>query len=100
MRRLLALFAFIALAMAPLGMSAEARTADEHCTAMAGMDHGSPSAEPDKAAVKSCCTAMAAALPAAAEVEQAPTLRAPASALILPLQHGLRRKVEVPPPRG
>jgi hypothetical protein len=100
MRLLLALFAFMALALAPLGMPAEARAMDDHCTEMAGMDHHgqkSDSAAPQP--VKSCCTAMPAALAKAEAVMPMPVLHAPAATKVLLLQTGLRREVEVPPPR-
>jgi hypothetical protein len=101
MRLLLALFAFVALALAPLGMPAEARTMGDHCSEMAGMDHhgqtpDAPAAQP----VKSCCTAMPAALPASDPVLTPPALHAPGEASVLTLQRGVRREVEVPPPRA
>ncbi|WP_426267045.1 hypothetical protein [Sphingomonas sp. LHG3443-2] len=79
MRLLLALFAFVALALAPLGMPAEARAMDDHCTEMAGMEHHG--AKPDPSAPqpsKSCCTAMPAALPEADAALPMPMLHAPA----------------------
>jgi hypothetical protein len=103
MRLLLALFAFLALGLAPLGRPAVARTAGDHCAEMAGMEHQSPSQNQDHstgAAVKSCCTAMAAALPAAAAIAETPKLRLPLVAPALPAQLGVRRDVEVPPPRA
>ncbi|UUR08263.1 hypothetical protein [Sphingomonas glaciei] len=100
MRLLLALFAFVALALAPLGMPAEARAMDDHCTEMAGMDHHGQTPDPSNAQpVKSCCTAMPAALPEAEAVMPVPVLHAPAETKVLALQIGLRREVEVPPPR-
>ncbi|GAA4019525.1 hypothetical protein GCM10022280_19240 [Sphingomonas swuensis] len=101
MRLLLALFAFVALALAPLGLPAEARAADDHCTEMAGMDHGRQA--PDHSApagVKSCCTALAAALPASLAVEPRPVPKVAVMTIVLPAQQGVRREVEVPPPRG
>ena len=69
MRLLLALFAFVALALSPLGMPAEARAMDDHCTEMAGMDHHGQKPDPSAPQpVKSCCTAMPAALPEAETV--------------------------------
>ena len=100
-RLLLALFAFVALALAPLGMPAEARAMDDHCTEMAGMDHHG--AKPDPSAPqpsKSCCTAMPAALPEADAALPVPMLHAPAETKVLTLQVGPRRDVEVPPPRA
>ena len=100
MRLLLALFAFVALALSPLGLPAEARASDDHCIEMAGMDHHG--ATPDPSApqpVKSCCTAMPAALPEAEAVLPAPTLHAPSETRVLTLQIGPRREVEVLPPR-
>jgi hypothetical protein len=101
MRLVLALLAFMALALAPLGMPAEARTMDDHCAEMAGMDHhGQGSEAPDPQPVKSCCTAMPVALPASDPVLSSLALHAPAVAMVLTLQHGVRRDVEVPPPRA
>lgn len=101
MRLLLALFALMALALAPLGMPAEARAMDDHCAEMAGMEHQQEKPDPaSPKAVKSCCTAMPAAMPVAAAVIASPVLGAPAEALVLAHQHGLRREVEVPPPRS
>ncbi|GAA4010905.1 hypothetical protein [Sphingomonas humi] len=102
MRMLLAFLAFIALALGPVGMPAEARTSGDHCAEMAGMDHGQRQPQQDHggaAAVKSCCTAMAAALPVVDVMAEAPSLRVPLVAPALPAQHGVRREVEVPPPR-
>lgn len=101
MRLLLALFAFVALALSPLGMPAEARAMDDHCTEMAGMEHHG--AAPDPSApqpVKSCCTAMPVALPDAEAVMPVPMLHAPAETKVLALEIGLRREVEIPPPRA
>ena len=101
MRLLLALFAFMALALAPLGMPAEARATDDHCSEMAGMDHHGQKPDPASSQpVKSCCSAMPVALPEVGSVLPTPVLHAPAEALVLALQVGLRREVEVPPPRG
>ena len=101
MRLLLALFAFLALAVAPLGMPAEARTMDDHCSEMAGMDHHSQTPDPSSPQpVKSCCTAMPAALPAAEVMLTQPILQSPAEPKVRVLQVGLRREVEVPPPRA
>lgn len=103
MRTLFALFAFLALLIAPLGSSPVAASGADHCAEMAGMDHGRPQPQQDHGGgpvVKSCCTAVAAALPAAGEMIEAPALRAPLVAPALPAQHGVRREVEVPPPRA
>ena len=101
MRLLLALFAFVALALTPLGLPAEARAMDDHCTEMAGMDHHGQKSDPSSAQpVKSCCTAMPAALPEAEAVIRLPVLHAPAETKVLALLIGLRREVEVPPPRA
>lgn len=101
MRLLLTLFAFLALAVAPLGMPAEARATDDHCTEMTGMvHHGEVPDAADLQPVKSCCNAMPAALPAAAAILPSPILHAPAETKLLALQIGLRREVEVPPPRA
>lgn len=101
MRLLLALFAFVALALSPLGMPAEARAMDDHCTEMVGMDHHGQKPDPLNAQpVKSCCTAMPAALPEADAVLPMPALHAPAETKVLALQIGVRREVEVPPPRA
>ena len=100
MRLLLALFAFVALALSPLGMPAEARAMDDHCTEMAGMDHHGQKPNPsDAQPVKSCCTAMPAALAETNAVMRMPALHAPAEPKVLTLLIGLRREVEVPPPR-
>lgn len=101
MRLFLALFAFLALGLAPLGMPAEARSTENHCAEMAGMDHHQQ--KPDHggtAPVKSCCTAMAAALPETSGAEQALILRAPVVAMSIPVQHGLHGEVEARPPRS
>jgi hypothetical protein len=101
MRLLLALFAFMALALAPLGMPAEARAMDDHCAEMAGMDHDGQSRETlDPQLVKSCCTAMPLAMPASDPVLSSPALHTPAVAMVLTLQRGVRRDVEIPPPRA
>ncbi len=101
MRLLLALFAFVALVIAPLGMPAEARAMDDHCSEMAGMDHhGQKSDRSSPQPVKSCCTAMPAALPQAEAAIPVAVLHAPAETKILALQIGIRREVEVPPPRA
>ena len=101
MRLLLALFAFMALALAPLGMPAEARAMEDHCSEMAGMDHHGQKPDPvDLQPVKSCCSAMPVALPEVGAMLSTPLLHAPAESLVLALQVGIRRKVEVPPPRG
>ena len=101
MRLLLALFAFVALALAPLGMPAEARATDDHCTEMAGMEHDGQKPDPSAPQpVKSCCTAMPAALPDAEAVLPLPILHAPPETKVLAVQIGIRREVEVPPPRA
>lgn len=101
MRLLLAFFTVVALALAPLGMPAEARAMDDHCTEMAGMDHHGQTPDPSNAQpVKSCCTAMPVALPEADAMLPAPMLHAPAETKVLALQIGIRREVEVPPPRA
>nr|WP_314443949.1 hypothetical protein [uncultured Sphingomonas sp.] len=101
MRLLLALFAFVALAFAPLGMPAEAWAKDDHCAEMAGMDHHGQSPDPSSPQpIESCCTAMPAALPEAKASVPGAVLHAPAEAKVLALQIGLRREVEVPPPRA
>ena len=101
MRLLLALLAFLALALSPLGMPAEARAMDDHCTEMAGMAHHGEKPDPSSPQpVKSCCTAMPAALPEAEAVMPLPVLHAPAEAKVLALQIGVRGEVEVPPPRA
>lgn len=100
MRLLLALFVLMALALAPLGMPAEARAMDDHCVEMPGMVHHQPGPDPSSVQPpESCCTAMPVALPEAEAVLAAPLLHAPAATLALALQAGLRRDVEVPPPR-
>lgn len=102
MRLLLALFALVALALAPLGMPAEARAMDDHCAEMAGMDHHG--AKPDPAGspqpVQSCCSAMPVALPTSDSARPTPVLHAPPEAMVLALGVGPRREVEVPPPRA
>lgn len=101
MRLLLALFAVVALFLAPLGMPAEARASYDHCTEMANMDHHGQTPDPSSPQpVKSCCTAMPAALPEAEAALQVAVLHAPAETKILALQIGIRREVEVPPPRA
>jgi hypothetical protein len=101
MRLLLALFAFVALALAPLGMPAEARASDDHCAEMAGVDHHGQTPDPSAPQpVKSCCTAMPAALPASEAALSVILLPDPAETRVLSLQVGVRREVEVPPPRA
>ncbi|WP_029940839.1 hypothetical protein [Sphingomonas astaxanthinifaciens] len=103
MRLLLALLAFLALGLAPLGLPAEARTSDDHCAEMAGMAHSTQPDQQDHGAgmvLKSCCTALAAALPEMERVAAAVPLRLALVAPALPVQHGVRREVEVPPPRA
>lgn len=102
MRLLLAFLAFVALALAPMGMPAEARAMNDHCAEMAGMDHHQQkSADPaGSQPAKSCCTAMPAALPTTGAAMPLPVLRAPGEAMVLALQLGVRREVEVPPPRA
>ena len=101
MRLLLALFAFMALALTPLGMPAEARAMDDHCSETAAMDHHGKKPDPaSQQPVKSCCTAVPAALPDAGAALLPPQLHAPAEPNVLSLQMGLRREVEVPPPRA
>jgi hypothetical protein len=46
MRLLLALFAFLVLALSPLAMPAEARAMDDHCTEMADMAHHGDKPDP------------------------------------------------------
>jgi hypothetical protein len=100
-RLLLTLFAFIALALSPLGLPAEARATDDHCAEMVGMDHHGQKPDPSSPQpVKSCCTAMPVALPADRSALPSPILHAPAETRVLALQVGLRREVEVPPPRA
>jgi hypothetical protein len=101
MRLLLAILALFALTLVPLGMPAEARAMADHCAEMAGMDHHQQTPDPaGPQPVKSCCTAMPAALPTSDPVIPSLVLRAPVEALVPALQLGLRRKVEIPPPRA
>ena len=101
MRLLIAFLTFMALALAPLGLPAEARASTEHCAEMAEMGHHTPKSEPSgQQQAKSCCTATPAALPASEAELPLPLLHAPAETQILAEQDGLRRGVEVPPPRA
>jgi hypothetical protein len=101
MRLLLAFLAFFALTLAPLGTPAQARAMADHCAEMAGMNHHQQTPDPvGPQPVKSCCTAMPAALPTSDPVIPSLVLRPPVDALVPALQLGLRRKVEVPAPRA
>jgi len=98
MRLLLALLALFALTLSPLAGPAEASVTAEHCTDMAGMDHG----QPDKgsmAKTKSCCVAAVATLDGYPLVAEPLMPSAQLRARELTSLPGMRGEVEVPPPR-
>jgi len=105
MRILIALFGFLALALAPLATPAAAAAAARPCSAEMTSEHGDhgqmPADHETKGLADLCCVAMASAipLPSTATIEL-PTTKSPLVASPITKLSGIQPTAADPPPRA